>query len=172
MASLHAKQGNYWRIKRGCARGYEEHIGRMTAEGKAGIFLAEVDGEAVGFVTAEVARRAPCFVHREHGIIGDLAVTERCRRTGIGRKLCARALRWISGQGLQVAEVRVSADNPLATGFWAKMGFRPYMSMMKLEVRRSGAGDTESRRKSNVRIRRRTGRAADGAARGTGGRSR
>lgn len=134
MALLHAKQGNYWRIKRGCAQGYQEHIEKMLADNVNGIFVAEVEGTISGFVVAQVANRAKIFIHMKHGIIVDLAVTQKYRRKGIGEKLCRRALRWISNQGLCTAEIRVSVDNPLSTSFWTKMGFNPYMSMMKMEL--------------------------------------
>lgn len=134
MALLHAKQGNYWQIKRGCAKGYQEHITEMIADNVNGIFVAEVEETIVGFIVAQVANRAKIFIHMKHGMIVDLAVTQKYRRKGIGEKLCRRALRGISNQGLCTAEIRFSVDNPLSNGFWTKMGFNPYMSMMKMEL--------------------------------------
>ena len=81
----------------------------------------------------KVWQRAWVFVHREHGLIVDLAVTRAQRRRGIGERLYRRALRWIQDQGLKTAEVHVASANAVATRFWEEMGFAPYMVMMKME---------------------------------------
>jgi hypothetical protein len=37
-------------------------------------------------------------------------------------------------KGVKTVEVRVSTANPVATYFWWKMGFEPYMTMNKREI--------------------------------------
>lgn len=137
MAKHHAKRGEYFRIKRGSTRGFRERMEKLIDEGKSGIFLAQVGREVVGFVTAEAAQRSPCFIHRMRGHIGNLAVTARWRRKGVGERLYRRALAWIAAQGIPVAEAHVAVENPMAVSFWTKMGFRPYMAMMKRDVPRA-----------------------------------
>jgi len=131
MATFHARRGAYWRVRRGCKRGFEEHIAKTIRAGEAGVFVAHDRGALVGFAVGAIASRARCFVEKDHGLIGDIAVTADYRGRGIGEKLCRRVIRWFTAHGLETAEVRVATANPVSTAFWAKMGFEPYMVVNK-----------------------------------------
>lgn len=134
MALDHARRDDYWKLKRGCKQGFLEHIAALISAGETGVLVAHDRGDIVGFVVVSAARRAPCFVNAECGIIADLAVTESYRGCGVGGRLCRRALEWIRSRGLATAEVRFATANSLAGVFWERMGFEPYMIMAKKEV--------------------------------------
>lgn len=147
MVTFHARRGDYWRVRRGSKRSFHNHIADMIAEGTSGVFVAEDEGQPIGFVVAQVASRARCFVQKEHGLICDLAVAEPYRRRGVGEKLFCRAMRWIRDKGLGIAEVRVATANAVATSFWEKMGFEAYMMLLKKDL----SPPTESKRKHGQR---------------------
>ena len=134
MAMFHAKQGPYWQIHRNSMKGYMPFIRDAAQAADKAVFVAECDGKPIGFILAQLANRARIFVQREHGLIVDLAVTRAFRRTGIGGQLVQRAVRWFKTKKVTRLEVRISTANPLATAFWRKMGFEPYMAMSKREI--------------------------------------
>lgn len=134
MARFHARQGSYWRIKPNCKKGYMTYMQEVVGARDKAVFIAEGDGRPIGFVMVQLSSRARIFVEREHGLVVDLAVTKAVRRSGIGQRLFERAVRWCKSHGVKTLEVRVAASNPLATAFWRKMGFEPYMVMNKREV--------------------------------------
>jgi len=98
------------------------------------VFIAEDGVMPVGFVLAQMSKRARIFVQNEHGLIVDLAVTKDYRRCGVGEKLVRQAIRWFRAKGIKTIEMRVSTANPVASAFWSKMGFEPYMTMNKREI--------------------------------------
>ena len=134
MAAFHAKQGAYWRIKPNCKKGYIAYMQEVAKSRDKVVFVAEDSGKPVGFILAQLSSRARIFVEKDHGLIVDLAVTKDYRREGVGAKLFHRAIRWFKTKGVKTVEVRVSIANPLATDFWRKMDFEPYMTMNKREI--------------------------------------
>lgn len=134
MARFHAKQAPYWRIRPNCKNGYISFMHDVAKSEDKAVFLAEDDGKPIGFVLAQLSGRARIFVEKEYGLIVDLAVTNGYRRSGVGEKLLHRAVRWFKSKGLKTVEVRVSQANPVATAFWQKMGFEPYMTMNRRRI--------------------------------------
>jgi len=127
MATFHAKLDPYWRIRPNCEKGYVPYMEEVAKSNDKAVFVAHHDGKLVGFVLLHLESRARVFVEKEHGLIVDLAVTERYRRCGIGERLVSRAVRWFKSQGVEIMEVRFATANPLSTAFWHKMGFAPYL---------------------------------------------
>lgn len=79
--------------------GYNLHAGR--GERKA-LWLARVDGRAVGFALASALPDLPAFHPPEEGWLEALAVDARFHRRGIHRALLLRAENWLRRQGVRV----------------------------------------------------------------------
>ena len=92
-----------------------------------GLFVAQVETRIVGFILGEITSRPPCFASIEYGIINDLAVTAEWRRKGIGKLLVEKGMNWFTEKGIHRIEARVLMSNSLASNFWHKAGFDPYM---------------------------------------------
>ncbi len=106
---------------------FKEFIaGHMAAETSC-VLVAEQDGNVVGYCLATLAKYAPVFENLDYGTVFDLAVTVRCRRTGIGEKLYRAAEAWFAQRGVHRIEIRVAVSNKTSTSFWKKIGFRPYV---------------------------------------------
>ncbi len=95
------------------------------------VLVAEADGQPVGYVHGTVGETPPVYAQRKHGAIVEISVTSGWRRRGVGGKLVAALFDWLRQR--QLAEVRLGRPprNPLATAFWRKMGFEPYMVQMR-----------------------------------------
>mgnify|MGYP000483562031 FL=1 len=98
-------------------------------------WLAEDEGEAVGFLCARVERPGPIFVPRPWLHIMDLYVRPPYRRQGVGRALMEGALGWARERGLESADLSVYSENP-ARGLYEDLGFVPYRVIMRKELGR------------------------------------
>lgn len=101
--------------------------GHMMSETSC-VLVAEQDGETVGYCLATLAKHPPVFENQEYGMVCDLAVTERCRRNGIGERLFRSVQTWFADHGIHRIELRVVVANETSTAFWRKMGFNPYIT--------------------------------------------
>ena len=61
------------------------------------------------------------------GYITQMFVHEDYQRKGVGQKLFAHTLSWLADRGVGQVMLNVHAENDLATGFWQKQGFAPYL---------------------------------------------
>ena len=77
------------------------------------LFLAEEDGQAVGFVSA--------WLEDHVARIGDLYVAEAGRRHGTGRALVEHVVENLRARGADHVHVEAAAD---ALGFYERLGFR------------------------------------------------
>lgn len=79
------------------------------------IYVAESDGETVGFVSVEL--------YPDHVYIDDIAVTERFRGMGIGTKLIGLAERYAVERKVPSAVLHVERTNILARYFYQRLGY-------------------------------------------------
>jgi ribosomal protein S18 acetylase RimI-like enzyme len=106
-------------------------------------FVAEVDGQVVGYVTTTV--------NAEHGVgrIPDLAVDSRIQGMGIGRRLLEHALGFLRGQGLRIARIETLAHNEVGQHLYPALGFvevaRQIHYAMPLDGGAAGAADATTK---------------------------
>ncbi len=83
-----------------------------------GVFVAELGGEVVGYITT----------FRDHeagmGLIPNLAVDARQRGRGIGRQLIEYALNNFREAGLTHAKIETLDQNEVGQGLYPSLGFR------------------------------------------------
>jgi len=93
------------------------HIDDDVAHDRAGIFVAEDDGQIVGYITT--------WQDREAGIghIPNLAVASSHRNQGLGRTLIERALSHFRTAGLTHAKIETLAQNAVGNHLYPSLGF-------------------------------------------------
>lgn len=97
----------------------------LLADEAVGLFLAEVDGAAVGFVHG-VMRETPALpilVPRRYAVVDSIGVKADCRGRGIGRMLMDYIHAWAGAQGADTIELNVHAFNSGAIRFYRKLGY-------------------------------------------------
>jgi ribosomal protein S18 acetylase RimI-like enzyme len=87
-----------------------EFLARRFARGEAVVFLAELEGEAVGFTLlypsfSSISLR-PIFV------LNDLYVRPQARRTGVGARLLRHAHAFAAREGADYVTLETAKDNP------------------------------------------------------------
>ena len=98
------------------------------------VYIAESNGEVVGYILSMVQDYPPVFEIKKYGVICDLAVASEYRRIGIGMHLVNIAMAWFVKKGMNRAEIAVAVTNEISTSFWNKMGFKPYKETCYLEL--------------------------------------
>jgi len=97
------------------------------------LLVAELSGQVVGYVLADVEPtswrdlRGPC------GFIHDVYVHERARQQGAGHELMRAALAWIRSKGMSQIVLWSKTNNEGAQRLFAKLGFRDTMVEMTLD---------------------------------------
>ena len=99
------------------------------------LVLVAADGKRpVGYCLSKISKYPPVFKKQKYVDPFDLAVTEKYRRRGIGSRFIKTVRQWCAKRGISRIEARYSTENEAAAGFWAKVGFCPYLKTTFLEM--------------------------------------
>ena len=108
-----------------------EYYARFGTE-KDELFVGDLNGEIVGF--CEIAIRStgtvPIMVPRTIGFVDTLAVTGRCRQSGVGAALMEQAEAWSRSKGATAVDFMVWDFNENAIGFYEHRGYSTIMRRM------------------------------------------
>ncbi|MDA1050694.1 MAG: GNAT family N-acetyltransferase [Planctomycetota bacterium] len=96
----------------------ERHIDFDVQRDADGVFVAEIDGQVVGYITTFRDRDAGI------GLIPNLAVDAGQRGHGIGRQLIQHALNNFREEGLTHAKIETLDQNDVGQGLYPSLGFR------------------------------------------------
>ena len=83
-----------------------------------GVFIAELEGAIVGYITTWIDRDGGM------GMIPNLAVDREVRGRGIGRQLIEHALQHFRAEGLANARIETLEQNPVGQKLYPSLGFR------------------------------------------------
>ena len=100
------------------------------------IFLAEIEGAAVGILRCMAAQGAPLLLPERYGYISSVYVRPSARRRGVLRVLLAAAERWCLDRGLDELRLHNAAENAVANATWAAFGFEPVELLRVRPLRR------------------------------------
>ncbi|MBI5880019.1 MAG: GNAT family N-acetyltransferase [Chloroflexi bacterium] len=101
----------------------------------ATIIVAEWQGQVVGFYTIYIqnideAWMPPLFASGRYGLIAEVAVDERLRGHGIGRRLFAAVDEWFRNREVRAYWLIYLPGNPLSSRFWPSLDFRPVWEVL------------------------------------------
>ena len=106
---IHGKDWR-WRKKR--------HIDADAAINAAGIFVAEEDGQIVGYISTRIDPAAKV------GGIPNFAVLPAYQQRGIGSRLLEEAVAYLAAEGMRYARIETLAQNDVGAHFYPKFGFQ------------------------------------------------
>ena len=104
--------GHDWRWRKA------RHIDDDVAAHAQGIFVAEAEGEVLGYISTALDREAG------KGRIPNLAVALGARGQGIGRALIEHALDYFRGENLAYAVIETMDSNPVGKTLYPASGFQ------------------------------------------------
>lgn len=97
----------------------------LIADENVGLFLAEVNQCAVGFVHGIIreAPAIPILVPRRYAVVDSIGVKADYRGRGIGRVLMQHIHAWAIAAGASAIELNVHAFNAGAIAFYRRLGY-------------------------------------------------
>ena len=104
--------GHDWRWRK--ARHIDDDVGAHAE----GIFVAEAEGEVLGYISTVLDREAG------KGRIPNLAVAASARGQGIGRALIGHALDYLRRENLAYAVIETLDSNPIGQTLYPATGFQ------------------------------------------------
>jgi ribosomal protein S18 acetylase RimI-like enzyme len=110
-AKLGQLHGHDWRWRKA------RHIDEDVAAHAAGIFVAEREGQIIGYITTRLDREAG------KGRIPNLAVAAEFRGAGLGRQLIEHALEYFRREGMSYAMIETMAQNAVGNHVYPACGF-------------------------------------------------
>lgn len=114
---------------------YAHSIRDRLADPQARVLVAEVGGEAVGYVCGLIADiSTEIFQPLRSGLLTDIYLVDEHRRRGLGTELVERLALWFRAKGVRQFEWHVSAKNDEALAFWAAFGGNATILRMRAEI--------------------------------------
>ena len=106
---------------------FRRTLGRFSV-----LYLAELDGQVLGFVLGRVKRVAPYLGGVLVGEISEVWVEPPLRRRGVARELVQRANAWLYAQGVHSVEAQVLSGNQASLDFFRSLGFQVELQQVRL----------------------------------------
>jgi len=121
------------RIDAAVAEDYFAVLLKRVAEHQGRIFVAEADGETIGWAVFVVEQNAIYVVEdeRTYGYIAELFVNEEARGRGIGQALIAACEAEGRAKGLKLMMIGVLAGNRRTASIYAQAGYSPYATELR-----------------------------------------
>ncbi|MBX3014523.1 MAG: GNAT family N-acetyltransferase [Caldilineaceae bacterium] len=104
--------GKDWRYRK------VRHIDADIAANAAGIFVAEIDGVVIGYITTRIDPETKV------GSIPNLGVLPAQRGAGLGRRLIETAIAYAKGQGMLHLRIETLAHNAIGQHLYPSCGFQ------------------------------------------------
>ena len=114
--------------------GYAWFLGTQMQDADACVFVAEQEGEVVGYVYGGLEPMSWRELRDAAGFIHDVVVADTHRGRGIGEALVQRASDWLRGHGAPRVLLWTAQRNVAAQRLFLRLGFRPTMIEMTREL--------------------------------------
>jgi len=114
---------------------YSIFLGTQLGQPGSIIYVAEQEGEVVGYVYAALEPRSWKDLRDAVGFIHDVMVDETVRGRGIAARLAEAASAWLEAQGAPRILLGTAAHNETAQRLFERLGFRRTMIEMTRERR-------------------------------------
>ena len=106
---------------------FRRTLGRFSV-----VYLAEYQGEIVGFILARVKRVPEYLGGVMVGELKDMWVEHKVRRLGIGEKLLRLAIEWCQDQKVHSLEAQILVGNDPIIKLVDSLGMKPELYQMRL----------------------------------------
>ena len=116
------------------AAGYAWFLGTQIHDDEVAIFVAELEGVAVGYVYAGLEPQSWKELREAAGFVHDVVVTDDARRLGVATALMDAAIGWLKSRGVPRVMLWTAQPNHGAQELFDRLGFRRTMVEMTKEL--------------------------------------
>ena len=96
----------------------------LSSSSHSFLFVAERDGEVIGFLSGELREGSPAFEPKTWAAIEDVYVAPGHRSLGIGHALFGECRKWAKEKSAHGISLQAAASNARARRFYKELGFR------------------------------------------------
>lgn len=114
--------------------GYGRFLRSQLRDPDVVVFVAERDGQVVGYVYAGLEPQSWKELREAAGFVHDVAVDETARASGVATALVEAAVAWLKSRGAPRVLLWSAAPNEPAQRLFARLGFRRTMVEMTREL--------------------------------------
>jgi GNAT superfamily N-acetyltransferase len=114
--------------------GYEWFLSTQLDDDDVAVFVADQDGDVVGYLYAAIEPRSWKELRDECGYIHDVVVEEHGRGAGVASWLIETALEWLARRGMPRVVLGTAEQNERAQKLFTRLGFRRTMVEMTREL--------------------------------------
>jgi ribosomal protein S18 acetylase RimI-like enzyme len=112
-----------------------QHFQRMIRSRNAAVFVAEDQGNIVGYIDGTLRTNIPIFQIQALGRLGTIFVLEEYRRQGIGEALTEALFQWFNSKQVEYVHINSDIRNTVAVNAWKKYGFQEEMIRMRINLK-------------------------------------
>ncbi len=114
--------------------GYAQFLRWQMQEDDVAIFVAEQDGQVVGYVYAGLEPQSWKELREAAGFIHDVIVGAAAQRSGVATALVEAAAQWLRARGAPRVLLWTASPNVAAQRLFERLGFRRTMIEMTREL--------------------------------------
>lgn len=123
-AEEHTSHDPIYATATGAERLMRRFLADLTGSGHSFLFVAELDGRTVGFISGELREGSPTFRQRTWASVDDVFVEPEYRNLGVGRALLQSVEAWARERNADGISLQVAAANQRGRRFYEGLGFR------------------------------------------------
>lgn len=114
--------------------GYAWFLGTQLTAADAAIFVADRDGDVLGYVYAGIEPQSWKELRETAGFVHDIVVGDRARRAGLATRLMEAAFAWFRERQVPRVVLWTADGNHAAQALFTRLGFRRTMVEMTREL--------------------------------------
>jgi len=123
-AEEHTAHDPIYTTSSGAERVMRRFLADLTGSSHSFLFVAEVAGKTVGFVSGELRESSPTFHPKTWASVDDVFVEPDYRNLGVGRALLESVKTWAKERDADGVSLQVAAANERGRKFYEELGFR------------------------------------------------
>ena len=114
--------------------GYASFLRHQLQDEEQAVFVAEKDGDVIGYVYAGVEPLSWKELRDRAGFVHDIVVLEDERRGGVATALLSAAIDWLTSRNVPRVMLWTAHKNAAAQALFERLGFRRTMTEMTREI--------------------------------------
>lgn len=123
-AEEHTRYDSIYATASGAERIMRRFLADLSSSSHSCLFVAERDGEVIGFLSGELREGSPAFQPKTWAAIEDIYVAPDHRSLGVGHALFEECQKWARKKGVDGVSLQVASGNARARKFYEELGFR------------------------------------------------
>lgn len=134
MMQFHSQFDEIYRAKRNARKMAKEWFEKQPFSAREKLFVAEREGELIGYIDLAIRERESCYKIEKWGYIGDLYIQPAYRGKGLSRQLLDNAMKWFHKKDIHYVDLFVATNNQEAESLWKHYQFKEYFKKMYCRI--------------------------------------